>query len=228
MAREGARVTGRQEPLSERERELARARQVARPVKLLALIEKMEGWHVDDDVITAVLEAAEAGVSIDRVYEGPQAEVRDATVEEEEEARPEARQPARAIGVHRLGEGSILHFGRDGLPANPPVKHFFLSDLDAEHCYACELLCDPMIANLPPYFARGDILVFSTEEKPRSGDFALVKTKTGDRFTQVFFGREDTVRLRPLNGKYPEETYKRHELKEIHRLVARYHKFPRE
>ena len=223
MAREGAK-RGWQDPASERERELAEGRRLDRPVKLLALIEKLEQWTVDEAVMAAVMEAVEAGIAVDSVYEGQRVEVFNATAEEEEE-RPAARATASPVGVYRLGDGSVIHFGRDGLPASPPVQHFYHSELDTEHCYACELHSDRMTADVPPYFRLGDILIFSSAEHPRSGDFCFVKTRTGDEFTQVFFGHDDTVRLRPLNGKYAERTVKRAEIKEIHRLVGRYQRF---
>ena len=99
---------------TEVEQELARARQIARPVKLLALLEKIEGWQVDTEVITAVMEAAEAGIQIDSIYEGSRTEAVDATVEEEEEraAEVEAAQP---VGIYRLGDGTVIHFGFSSL-----------------------------------------------------------------------------------------------------------------
>lgn len=221
MAREVSRF-GRADEMSERERQLARARQIARPVKLLALIERLEGWQIDNDVMTAVMEAAEAGVDIDAIYEGPQADLSEGTREEEEE-RLEAPESASAIGVYRLGGGgAAIHFGKDGRPASPPSDFLFYSRLDSESCFGCELHNDRMVADAPPYFHEGDVLIFSTDEKPQSGDFVFVKTRDGDEFIQVFFGKDDQVRLRPLNPKYPEQSHKHAELRDMCKLIARY------
>ena len=223
MARETNRF-GRPDAMSERQKALAEVRRIARPVKLLALIERLESWPVDDNVITAVMEAVESGVDIDGVYEGTRAGVTDSTVEEEEEVL-EVAESASAIGVYRLGVGPAIHFGKDGLPASPPVEYLFYSELDSENCFGCELMNDKMVADVPPYFRRGDILIFSTQEKPQSGDFVFVKVREGDDFTQAFFGRDETIRLRPLNPEHPEQVHKRAEIRQLYRLIARYQKF---
>ena len=58
MARDMSRF-GRPDEMSERQKALAQVRRIARPVKLLALIERLEAWPVDDNVVTAVMEAVE-------------------------------------------------------------------------------------------------------------------------------------------------------------------------
>jgi hypothetical protein len=218
-AQQGARRGLRPAQPSPREEELMRARQVARPVALLALIERMENWKVDDDLIAAVVEAAEAGIQIDSLYEAGGAALDEA--EEKDAARPTATATA-PIPVYRLGDNTLIHFGKDGKPIGPPIQYFFSSKLGSENVFGCELAADAMISDAPPFFRRGDTLIFSIDRKVESGDLAFIKTRNGDEFVQVFFQKDDAVRLRSLNARYPERTLRRAEIKVIFKLVGRY------
>ena len=71
-------------------------------------------------------------------------------------------------------------------------------------------------------FERSAILVFSTTEKVESGDLAFIKTRAKDEFAQVFFDKEDEVRLRLLNPKYPERVVKRHEVRVLCKMIGYY------
>lgn len=217
VMRRGART----DQLSPREEELNRARQVVRPVALLALIERLEKWTIDDDLIAAVIEAAEAGIQIDSLYENGAAAAVESAEEKEERA---AAKPAGAVPmpVYRVGDGSLIHFNKEGKPVGPPIQYFFTSKFSSESAFGCELAADSMISNAPPCFRRGDVLIFSVEKKVESGDFAFVKTRGGDEFVQVFFHKDETVRLRPLNSKFFERTVRRPEIKAMFKLVGRF------
>jgi len=211
---------GRGPQPSPREEELLRARSVARPVALLALIDRLENWKVGDDLIAAVVEAAEAGIDIDSLYEeGGSTAVETADEKDETRAAPTTAAP---IPVYRLGDNTLIHFSKDGKPIGPPIQYFFTSKLGGENAFGCELTTDAMISSAAPYFRRGDILIFSIDRKIESGDFAFVKTRSGDEFLQVFFLKDEAVRLRPLNAKHPERTVRRAEVKALFKLIGRY------
>ncbi len=208
--------------LSPREEELMRARQVARPVALLTLIERLENWKVDDDLIAAAVEAAEAGIDIDSLYEGESGGALESAAEEKAEARAGGPTSVAPIPVYRLGENTLIHFTREGKPMGPPIQFFFSSKLSSETSFGCELVAESMIADVPPYFQKGDILLFSIDKKVENGDLAFVKTRSGDEFTQIFFLKDDLVRLRPLNARHAERTVRRAEIKAVFKLIGRY------
>ena len=67
--------------------------------------------------------------------------------------------------------------------------------------FAARLIDDSMF----PEFREGDILIFSTSDEIRTGDFAWVHTGTRSTFRQVFLEDEgSTLRLAPVNREYPE------------------------
>ena len=196
-------------------------RPIARPVALLALIERMESWTVTDDLTSALLELAEAGMQIDSVYKDAVPHI---PAEAAGEKQQSAAAPSQAVlmPIYRLSEGTIIHFGKDNKPISPPIHHVFISRLGNEGSFGCELQADSMVTDAQPRFKRGDILIFSTDRKVESGDFVFVKTRGADEFTQVFFGQGDQVRLRPLDPKHPERVARRFEIKMMCRLIGRY------
>lgn len=199
-------------------------RQVVRPVALLALIDKVEKWEVDDNLIRAVFETVEAGLDIDRIYEGARAELADETSEEEEE-KSSGPEVAKPLPVYKLGHGARIHFSKDGRPVSPTTHHIYIPGYDSENYFGCELEIDRMVADAPPWFRVGDIVIFSIKAPVENGDFVYIKTRGGDEFTQIFFEKEDAVRLRPLNPKHAEHSTRRFELKEMCKLAARIQKF---
>jgi SOS-response transcriptional repressor LexA len=218
----GQRRTLRQGARSDRQEELNRVRQVVRPVALLALIEKLDALAMSDELLSVVMEAVESGMQFDVLAERnvPQAPT-ETKPEEEAEAPPEAAS-ASPMPVYRLQAGTVIHFSKEGKPISPPIMHLFASKLQNESCFGCELMVEEMIADAPPYFKKGDILVFSTRKKPETGDFALVKMRSSDEFVQIFFSKDDVVRLRPLNAAYAERTCRRFEIKDMFKLVGRF------
>ncbi len=106
----------------------------------------------------------------------------------------------------------------------PPVGHIYVSQLDDEKCFACELADDSMSQlESTPSFKRRDIVIFSITARVEDGDLAYVKSKDGDEFRQVFLEEEDTVRFHPLNGRYRERTVHRFEIRNMCKLRARFH-----
>jgi SOS-response transcriptional repressor LexA len=209
---------------SQRERQLDEASRMRRPVALLSLIHELETFEVTDDLILAVVEAVEGGIDIDHIFETQVTEIVEETEEEEEEAAPEI-QSATPIPIYRIGESARLYFAADGSPVGPPAHHIYLSRLKFKQVFGCELRGEEMLGQAYPRFKRGDILLFSPEPRIESGDLVFAKTRHSDEFVQVFFGQEDLVRLRPLNGQYAERSLRRSEVKLMYRLVGRYEDF---
>lgn len=202
------------------------AGRVQRPVALIELINRLEKFQVTDDLILAVIEAAEAGMDVEVLYPVEMAKESAAEAKEEEEA-PEEALPAdgeaKPMNVYRLGHRTRIPFSKAGMPIGPPAELVYFSRLKSpEKCFAVELGLDTMTRSSSPSFSRGSILIFATKEPVESGGFAFVKLRTGDEFAQVFFDKNESLRLRRLNPKYPERVVRRNEARMICKLIGHY------
>ncbi len=204
-----------------------RVEQVQRPVALLELIERLDRFEVSEDLIMAVLEAAEAGMDVEVLYP-KETEVEQAEAEElPSVAPPPVEGQARPINVYRLAGNTRLHFSDKGLPVGPAAELLYLSRLSSqETCFAVQLGVDGMTQQSLPSFKRNSILVFSRSEPVENGDFAFVKTRAGDEFGQVFFEDNNEMRIRPLNPRYRSRVVRRREVQVLCKLIGCYQDAP--
>ncbi len=200
---------------------------VKRPVALLQLIESLDRFEVSEDLIMAILEAAEAGMDVEVLYpKETDSELAEVEREAPAEALPSDGQ-ARPMNVHRLASNARLHFSETGLPVGPAVELLYLSRLRSpENCFAVQLGVDTMTQQGAPSFKRGSILVFSKSEPVENGDFALIKTRSSDEFAQVFFEKNDEIRIRPLNPQYRARVVRRREVQMLCKLTGHYQDMP--
>lgn len=201
---------------------------VRRPVALLELIRTLDDFDVSDDLVLAVIEAAETGTDVEALFPVSQAVQTETQEEEEGEEEAEEAAPlpsqARPLNLYRLAPNTTLHFSAAGLPAGPAAGMFYYSGIESPHnCFAIELGLDIMTQDGRPSFPEGTVLVFSVNKPVETRDFAYMKVRGNDLFAQVFFGEKDNVRIRFLNSKYPEVTVKRREMRVMCKLVGSYH-----
>jgi hypothetical protein len=196
-------------------------KKVQRPVALLELIALLDQFDVKPQLVLAVLESVQQGVTVEDLFVTPKPQ---------EEARPRRRvveekpkEEAKPMPVYRLDGKTPLHFNDEGVPITPPAEHLFFTRFKDPTAFACELTGDRMVQeNGSPSFKGGDILVFVRSDKVESGSFIFIQTKEGpDEFTQVFIGKDEHVRLRPLNGAYPERAVRRADVRLTCKLIAR-------
>jgi phage repressor protein C with HTH and peptisase S24 domain len=198
---------------------------VKRPVALLQLIETLEGFHVSDDLVLAIVEAAEAGLDVETLY---LAEEEEAIEEDEESSAAVAAMPSdgvvRPMNVHRFTINARLYFSEANVVVGPPSELIYLSRIKMpQTCFALELGSDSMVdASGGRSFKPGSILVFSTAAKVENGDFAYVKTRASDEFGQVFMEKNEDLRLRPLNPQYREHILRRTEVQTVCKLIGCY------
>jgi hypothetical protein len=197
---------------------------VNRPVSLLELIQKLDDFEVTDDLIFAVIEAAEADMDVQVLFPkevGERAKAEEMADEQIAAAAPIG--PAKPIGVHRLSSSTSLHFSESGMPASPASDMFYFSRIPSpESCFAAVLETDAMKADGHPSFESGTVLVFSTTETLASADFAYMKVRGTDVFAQVFLQKDDIVRIRFLNPDRAEEVVKRRDVRVMCKLVGTY------
>jgi phage repressor protein C with HTH and peptisase S24 domain len=198
---------------------------VKRPVALLQLIEALDKFQVSDDLVLAIVEAAEMGLDVETLYA---AKPDEAIEEDEESSAADVAMPSdgivRPMNVHRFADNSRLYFSEANVVVGPPSELIYLSRIKTlKTCFALELGSDSMMnAGGAPSFKPGSILIFSTAAKVESGDFAYVKTRTSDEFAQVFMEKNEDLRLRPLNSQYREHIARRTEVQTVCKLIGCY------
>jgi phage repressor protein C with HTH and peptisase S24 domain len=198
---------------------------VKRPVALLQLIEALDKFQVSDDLVLAIVEAAEAGLDVETLYAAKPEEV----IEEDEESfAADVAMPSdgivRPMNVHRFADNARLYFSEANVVVGPPSELIYLSRIKTpKTCFALELDSNSMVnAGGARSFKPGSILIFSTSAKVESGDFAYVKTRTSDEFVQVFMEKNEDLRLRPLNSQYREHIARRTEVQTVCKLIGCY------
>ena len=197
---------------------------VKRPVALLQLLEALDKFQVSDDLVLAIVEAAEAG-DVETLYAAKPEEL---TKEAEESSVADLAMPSddvvRPMNIHRFADNTRLYFSETNAVIGPPSGLIYLSRIKTpQTCFALELGSDSMMnAAGGRSFKPGSILIFSTEAKVESGDYAYVKARTGDEFAQVFIEKNEDLRLRPLNPEYREHVVRRTEVQTVCKLVGCY------
>jgi len=146
--------------------------------------------------------------------------------------------------LKRLAEAGGSNVGKIHLGVGRPIplinktaagypKEF--TDLDYPAGVADEYVYDPTVSDpqafaitvcgdsMEPGFGEGDVLIISPEAPVTSGDYCFVRLAHdhATTFKQVYFDDDKTVRLQPLNSKYPPEILKRSQAAAVYKAVRR-------
>ena len=138
-------------------------------------------------------------------------------------------QEARAdVPVFDIEGGYTIAFDDGGYPVGHAGKTQLLSpaEVTSANFFGCDLHGDSMQQAGEPSFKEGDRLFFDPGREIRHGGFAFIRT-TDDTatFKQVFFDTETSVRLHPLNSRYPDTTLPRKEIIAMWPLLFRIQRF---
>lgn len=91
-------------------------------------------------------------------------------------------------------------------------------DVSDPQAFAARVVGDSMM----PGYIEGDIVVFSPNTVADNGDDCFVRFQDGQTtFKRVYQDGPDTIRLQPLNSKYPAETFDRHDITGVWPAVFR-------
>ena len=148
--------------------------------------------------------------------------------EDEESSAADVVMPSdgivRPMNVYRFANNARLYFSETNMVIGPPSELIYLSRIKTpQTCFALELGSDSMVNTAGGRsFKPGSILIFSSDAKVENGDFAYVKTRTGDEFAQVFMEKNEDLRLRPLNPEYREHLARRTEIQIVCKLIGCY------
>jgi len=107
--------------------------------------------------------------------------------------------------VNKLAAGYPQHFSDLDYPSSVANDYIRCPDLHDPQSFAVRVVGDSM----EPKYCEGDIVVFSPAATPRSGQDCFVRFAGEGQttFRRFYQDDPDTIRLQPLNDKYPGQTY---------------------
>jgi SOS-response transcriptional repressor LexA len=91
-------------------------------------------------------------------------------------------------------------------------------DVQDAQAFAARVVGDSMA----PDYIEGDIVVFAPNTPAKDGDDCFVRFQDGETtFKRVYQDGPETLRIQPLNSRYPAETFNRHEVTGVWPAVFR-------
>jgi SOS-response transcriptional repressor LexA len=112
--------------------------------------------------------------------------------------------------INKVAAGYPHHFTDLDYPAGVADEYIRCPDVHDSQAFAAHVVGDSM----EPDYHEGDLVVFSPNAQPRSGDDCFVRLEEGEgtTFKRVYMDAEGTIRLQPLNPTYPAQTYPREKI----------------
>jgi len=107
--------------------------------------------------------------------------------------------------INKVAAGYPQHFTDLDYPTSIADEYVRCVDLHDPQAFAARVVGDSM----EPEFHEGDIVVFSPNAPVRSGDdcFVRLDEEGGTMFKRYYQDSPGSIRLQPLNSKYPAEIY---------------------
>ncbi|HOD79894.1 MAG: LexA repressor [Planctomycetes bacterium ADurb.Bin126] len=107
--------------------------------------------------------------------------------------------------INKVTAGYPYHFTDLDYPPSVADEYVRCADLHDPQAFAARVVGDSML----PGYKQGDIVVFSPNTAPNSGDDCFVRFEKDNSttFKRFYQDAPDAIRLQPLNNKYPAETY---------------------
>ncbi len=138
-----------------------------------------------------------------------------------------AAQPVRKAVpiINRVAAGYPMEFTDLGYPVGVADDYISMPPgLDDPTAFAVHVVGDSM----EPRYGEGDIVIFSPRADIRSGDDCYVRFATGAAagegatFKRVYFDGPTTIRLQPLNDRYPPALVPSEQVDGMYRAICRY------
>lgn len=121
--------------------------------------------------------------------------------------------------INRVSAGYPEHFTDLDYPPSVADEYIRCVDVHDGQAFAARVVGDSM----EPAYHEGDVVVFSPNTPARNGDDCFVRFADEGGTTFKRFYRDDaaTIRLQPLNNKYPAEVYDREKINGLWPAVLR-------
>jgi phage repressor protein C with HTH and peptisase S24 domain len=109
--------------------------------------------------------------------------------------------------INKVSAGYPHHFTDLDYPPSVADEYIRCPDLHDPQSFAARVVGDSM----EPSYHEGDIVIFSPNTLAKSGDdcFVRFEQEGGTTFKRIYQDNEQTIRLQPLNNKYPAQTHPR-------------------
>jgi repressor LexA len=107
--------------------------------------------------------------------------------------------------INGVSAGYPAYFTDLDYPASVADEYVHCPNVHDSQAFAARIVGDSM----EPDFHEGDIVVFSPRTEPRDGDDCFVRFEAdgGTTFKRYYKDGENSIRLQPLNNKYPSAVY---------------------
>ena len=108
--------------------------------------------------------------------------------------------------INKVAAGYPQHFTDLDYPASIADEYTRCPDLHDQQAFGARVVGDSM----EPAYCQGDIVIFSPNTQVRNGNDCFVRLDDGQTtFKRFYQDDEQTIRLQPLNNKYPSVSYPR-------------------
>jgi phage repressor protein C with HTH and peptisase S24 domain/transcriptional regulator with XRE-family HTH domain len=208
-------VRQRQEDL---EAEVRKLRQVVR--ELLSGARKPNG-SLDMDALGAGPAAKRQALPAE-----PSATRRDDDVSERIATPAGAMRAGRIVPIiNKVAAGYPQHFTDLDYPPGVADDYLRCPDLDDPQAFALHVVGDSM----EPIYHERDIVIFSPNTPARDGDDCFVRFEAdcATTFKRFYQDDESTIRLQPLNNRYPAQSYPRQQITGLWPAVFRFERLRR-
>jgi phage repressor protein C with HTH and peptisase S24 domain len=112
--------------------------------------------------------------------------------------------------INKVSAGYPTHFTDLDYPPSVADEYIRCPDVHDPQAFAAHVVGDSM----EPLYHENDIVIFSPNTPVQSGDDCFVRFENdeGTTFKRLYQDDENTLRLQPLNSKYPAEAYPREKI----------------
>lgn len=126
---------------------------------------------------------------------------------------------ARVPVINKVAAGYPTEFTDLGYPVGVADEYVYCPGVEDPNAFAIRVCGDSM----EPRYHEGDILIISPAVPVASGDDCFVRIEANHEttFKRVFFDPDDTIRLQPLNERYPPQVVPRTDIAALYRAVKR-------
>jgi phage repressor protein C with HTH and peptisase S24 domain len=121
--------------------------------------------------------------------------------------------------INRVSAGYPQEFTDLDYPPSVADEYIRCVDVHDAQAFAARVVGDSM----EPRYRQNDVVVFSPNTPARNGDDCFVRFTDdgGTTFKRFYQDDEATIRLQPLNDKYPAEVYDRRKINGLWPAVLR-------
>ncbi len=127
--------------------------------------------------------------------------------------------------INKIAAGYPPRFQDMDFPAAAAQEYLRCPDVHDPQAFAVRVFGDAM----EPDYRQGDVIIFSPNTSPVSGDDCFVRfaEEGGTTFKRFYEDSAGMIRLQPLNSKYPADSYQQEKITGLWPAIARFERLRR-